>query len=83
MNVSHNLPSAQALTILSALQSAVTKTLETKRRLGHYAVFWKNGDIIEKHFTKFGIMEGEFIVPDNFDNPLPKDIEDEFYSANL
>jgi hypothetical protein len=31
----------------------------------------------------FGVMEGEFTVPDNFDDPLPETIENEFYSATL
>ena len=29
----------------------------------------------------FGVMEGKFSMPTNFDNPLPKDIEDNFYPA--
>lgn len=51
MNISHHPPSAEALAALSALQSAVTKTFATKQRLGHYAVIWKNGEVIEQHFT--------------------------------
>jgi hypothetical protein len=31
----------------------------------------------------FGVMEGKFSIPTNFDDPLPKDIEDDFYSATL
>ena len=27
----------------------------------------------------FGSAKGEFTVPDDFNDPLPKDIEDEFY----
>jgi len=30
-----------------------------------------------------GIMEGAFEVPDNFDEPLPDEILDEFYPASL
>lgn len=52
MNITHRPPSAEALTVLSALQSAVTKTLEKKQRLGHYAVIWKNGKVTEKHFDE-------------------------------
>jgi hypothetical protein len=33
------------------LQTAVTKTLEQKKKLGHYAVIWQNGKIIKKRFT--------------------------------
>ncbi|MGM0858983.1 MAG: hypothetical protein ACQEW0_18245 [Pseudomonadota bacterium] len=29
--------------MLDSLQTAVAETLERKRRLGHYAVFWENG----------------------------------------
>ena len=52
MNITHRPPSAEALTVLSALQSAVTKTLDKKQRLGHYAVIWKNGEVTEKHFDE-------------------------------
>ena len=50
MNITHSPPSPEALKALSALQSAVTKTLDKKQRLGHYAVIWKNGEVTEKHF---------------------------------
>jgi hypothetical protein len=36
-------PSVQSLTVLTSLQQAVTKALERKRRLGQYAVVWKDG----------------------------------------
>lgn len=32
--------------LLEALRRAVSIELERKRRLGHYAVFWKNGEIL-------------------------------------
>ena len=28
---------------------------------------------------RFGSAKGEFVVPDDFNNPLPEDIEDLFY----
>jgi hypothetical protein len=31
----------------------------------------------------FGVMEGKFSIPTNFDDPLPKDVENDFYSAEL
>ncbi len=31
----------------------------------------------------FGVMKGKFSIPTNFDDPLPQDIEDDFYSATL
>jgi len=31
----------------------------------------------------FGVMEGKFTVRDNFDEPLPETIENEFYTATL
>jgi hypothetical protein len=37
----------------------------------------KNNNIV------FGVMENKFSIPANFDDPLPKDIEDDFYSATL
>jgi hypothetical protein len=31
----------------------------------------------------FGVMEGKFSIPTNFDDPLPQNVEDDFYSAEL
>lgn len=28
----------------------------------------------------FGLAKGEFVVPDNFDDPLPDDVLEKFYS---
>lgn len=37
------IPSAEGKRLLEILQQAVDKTLDKKRRLGQYAVIWKNG----------------------------------------
>ena len=47
MNITSVPPSAEAQTILNALQQAVAKNLEKKRRLGQYAVTWKDGRPIQ------------------------------------
>ena len=36
----------QALKMRKALRLAVAKALDTKRRLGHYAVMYKNGKVV-------------------------------------
>ena len=36
-------PSPEALAILNALQDAVTKCLDKKKRPGQYAVIWRDG----------------------------------------
>ena len=36
-------PSEKGQVILDSLQKAVTQELEKKRRLGHYAVVWRDG----------------------------------------
>lgn len=38
-----NLPSQEGQQILEMLRQSVSKALEKKRRLGQYAVIWKNG----------------------------------------
>jgi len=40
-------PSPQAQAMLKALQAAVAKNLEKKRKLGQYAVIWQNGQLRE------------------------------------
>ncbi len=48
MNTYHRPPSEESLFALEALQSAVTQTLEKKKKLGLYAVVWKNGALTVK-----------------------------------
>ncbi|MBP6057334.1 MAG: hypothetical protein KA524_02750 [Nitrosomonas sp.] len=36
-------PSEEGQVMLDSLQKAVTQELERKRRLGHYAVVWRDG----------------------------------------
>ncbi|QPB72186.1 hypothetical protein D5125_17230 [Magnetovirga frankeli] len=44
MNTKHKTtPSPEAQRQLEALRQAVSKALEKKRRLGHYAVTWQEG----------------------------------------
>ena len=43
MTITSKTPSEQALITLKALQDAVTKNLELKKKLGHYVVTWQNG----------------------------------------
>ena len=52
MNVYHRPPSEKSLSILAALKAAVAQTLEKKRKLGLYAVVWKNCEVTLKHFDK-------------------------------
>jgi len=37
-------PSLEGLQLLEILRRSIAKTLEKKRRLGQYAVTWKNGE---------------------------------------
>lgn len=43
MTVTFAPPSPQAKAMLDALQEAVAKSLEKKKRLGQYAVIWQDG----------------------------------------
>ncbi len=45
-----NAPSKEAQIMLDSLQRAVTNTLEKKRRLGQYAVVWRDGKPVLTHF---------------------------------
>jgi hypothetical protein len=39
--------------------------------------------LVKVNRVRFGSAKGEFIVPDDFNDPLPKDIEDLFYNSPL
>jgi predicted solute-binding protein len=41
--IKKDLPSQEGRKMLETLRLSVSKTLEKKRRLGQYAVVWKNG----------------------------------------
>lgn len=41
-----NQPSQDSLRILDSLRTAVAKALERKRRLGQYAVIWRDGKVV-------------------------------------
>lgn len=43
MTIISSPPSPQAQAMLKALKTAVSKSLEKKKRLGQYAVIWQNG----------------------------------------
>lgn len=47
MTITSAPPSPKAIAMLKALQEAVSRNLEKKRRLGQYAVIWQNGRPIQ------------------------------------
>jgi hypothetical protein len=40
-------PSANAMAMLAALQTAVNNALDKKKKLGQYAVIWENGKVVQ------------------------------------
>ena len=48
MSTIKNQPSEQSRLILNSLKQAANNVLEKKRRLGQYAVFWENEQIVYK-----------------------------------
>jgi len=44
------IPSKEGQVLLDTLQKAVTDTLEKKRRLGQYAVVWRDGKAVITNF---------------------------------
>jgi hypothetical protein len=48
MIITSTTPSPQALTMLKALQDAVSKNLAKKQKLGQYVVTWENGHPVTK-----------------------------------
>ena len=40
-------PAPATVATLHALEQAVAQALDRKRRLGQYAVFWQNGQVVE------------------------------------
>lgn len=46
MKIVTRTPTSKNRLILESLERAVANTLEKKRRLGHYAVLWKDGKVV-------------------------------------
>lgn len=46
MTDTYKAPSAKSQRVLETLKKVSEETLERKRRLGHYAVLWKDGKIV-------------------------------------
>ena len=46
MKIVSKAPTEKNRKTLATLQKAVSKTLDRKRRLGHYAVLWKDGKVV-------------------------------------
>jgi len=64
MNVSlKSTPSEKSRLLLDALKTAVAHELEKKRRLGQYAIIWKNGKPVRvgSDSTAVGDNEGKQI----------------------
>lgn len=59
-------------------EDAVINALrEFVNRRKQHMTLQKNNNVI------FGVMESRFSIPTDFDKPLPKDIEDDFYTLTL
>lgn len=62
-------PSPETLDMLQALKLAVRKTLDRKRRLGQYAVVWKDGRVM---FT-----EGDYDHSERVQSGVIQTVEEE------
>ena len=63
---------------LAALQRAVAKALDRKRRLGQYAVMWRDGQVVcvipdappgtasDSTPNRLGFLKGQLQVPEDF-----------------
>jgi hypothetical protein len=71
------LPDTVQREFLSELVQKKREELEALTFNKQQKTLQKNNGVI------FGVMEGAFVVPDNFDDALPEDIENEFYAATL
>ena len=73
--------------VLDALQRAVAKALDRKRRLGQYAVMWRDGQVVcvipdappvtadESRPNRLGFLKGQLQVPEDFDTMGQDEIE--------
>ncbi|MFZ4502968.1 MAG: hypothetical protein ACOYM1_03355 [Methylovulum sp.] len=71
-------------TLPNEVQQAFLEELVQKKYLQIKALAFPGTPINEKrNRVILGVMQDAFTVPDNFDEPLPEDITNEFYSGQL
>lgn len=71
-------------TLPEDVQKTFLEELVQKKYLQIKALAFPGSPINEKrNRVVLGVMQDAFTVPDNFDEPLPEDIINEFYSGQL
>ncbi len=71
-------------TLPDEVQKRFLEELVQKKYLQIKALAFSGSPINEKrNRVVLGVMQDAFTVPDNFDEPLPDDIINEFYSGQL
>jgi hypothetical protein len=71
-------------TLPDDVQKTFLEELVQKKYLQIKALAFPGSPVNEKHNrVVLGVMQDAFTVPDNFDEPLPNDIINEFYSDQL
>ncbi|MEY3758602.1 MAG: hypothetical protein RIR39_93 [Pseudomonadota bacterium] len=71
-------------TLPDDVQKTFLEELVQKKYLQIKALAFPGTPINEKrNRVILGVMQDAFTVPDNFDEPLPEDITNEFYSGQL
>jgi len=71
-------------TLPEDVQKTFLEELVQKKYLQIKALAFPGTPINEKrNRVILGVMQDAFTVPDNFDEPLPEDITNEFYSSQL
>jgi Protein of unknown function (DUF2281) len=71
-------------TLPDDVQKTFLEELVQKKYLQIKALAFPGTPINEKrNRVILGVMQDAFTVPDNFDEPLPEDITNEFYSSQL
>ena len=64
--------------VLKGEEIAITSDGEEMARIVPSSDTYKHSDSKKKNIRVPGIDKGRFVVPDNFDDPLPSDIEAAF-----
>ena len=83
INTAHSLYALYE-TLPNEVQKTFLEELVQKQYPEIKALAFSGSPINEKHNTVIlGVMEDAFSVPNNFDEPLPEDIINEFYTGKL
>jgi hypothetical protein len=63
--------------VKDSLDQAVAEALEEKKKLGHYAVFWRDGKVVHSDLSEYEFRDGRVIEVETYSDERIAEFEQE------